>query len=433
MASATVVEGRNEVSEWLSAKPSRDAVRIGKGATWHLFDGADTLCGKGDNVTSVDTGELVKLKPCQTCTTKLDALMAEQPAESADQADDAGNRDAQVASITELIDEAASILNENKPELVSDVLAKFEARLEALSGDDAEQLREQFRAEWDAEIKEAALAADLAKASDGEIVTRETLDYTEDAELVALRDQTVKAWAKGIRHEIAGDELALQIAVLETETVVRLKDKNGHPDWDRKSKGAKSLKQDTLNLLAKRVGRLDQDQATPAVKKLMNGVTNRRRDALVLHVRGLDEKPELARELWGTALEAHPELSPSEAVFAWAGMPSLTRAEAAKARRALGKGATNDAVNGDPASKGDPEDDGDADNGDGASTEDDNGLEHTPRILTNLRVLEEEADKALNNWSKIKDDHTRAAARTKLKALLAKLEALGAEQDDEQS
>ncbi|MFB7675607.1 hypothetical protein ACFC26_29785 [Kitasatospora purpeofusca] len=413
-----------ERKAWIAATNGR-IVRIGTGKRAHLGTGNDeTLCGRlmVSGSQYIDESDVVDmaLLPCHVCLTaarrenaKIHTAAEKGTNMSSTETDKKLTaREKKVAEVRDAIDRIPSVVAEGNEEALTNLRAEAVALIGQLRGEGVAAEKAKLRNDFDKAVDKAQKAADKAKkesekAARSVVVTKETPDYTKIPGLVEARQKTAKNVFEGIKAQSKISDLALTIATEMLEQRVQVQDKHGDPDWDAKTKQNKQLTADTLaDVLAEvQASGMDPDEAADLLRALDQSITNNRRNAAVLYVRSLDERPEEAAR-WARALAANPDAKPSEAVFAFTGMPQLTRAEEAKRKRALAAANANE---GNDTSNG-----GDSGNEGG-------GSESTPRFFTNLKAIKEAADKAKDNVKNLKDDEARAKARAELRDLLDEL------------
>lgn len=299
-------------------------------------------------------------------------------------------REKKVAEIRDIIARVPSVVIEGDEEKVQTLREEALTLVQQLRGKDVAAEKAKLRNEFDRAVEKAK-----KKAPKAVIVTKETPDYTKIPGMVEGRDKIAQSMLEGIAAQAKVADIALTIARADIEQAVQITDKNGDPDWDRKTHENKRRKTDVMAKLGEAVGAsgMNVNEAAEYLTKLDTSITNARRTANILYVRSLDERPEEAAR-WTKALEAHPDKQPSEAVFTYTGMPQLTRAEDKAKKDAEKKGESDD--------------------------ENEKG-ESTPRFFTNLKAMKEAADKAKDNIKNLKDDESRAKARAELRDLLDEL------------
>lgn len=201
-----------------------------------------------------------------------------------------------------------------------------------------QEARNAFRAA--AQAKAAPEAdAKAAKAAEVEAKAKadaEAADYTK-YEGVADR---VSAGADLVREGVQGIVKQAQTARKAAEMLLdaqrRISTPNGVPDLLCKSAPAVKARKDMYDrareVLAAESG--DAEHAKSLVTKFGTAVRNQMSDVLRGYIRALDENPEEFREFYGPVAQAHPELSPSDAVFEFYGIPKLSKRELMNQRNA---------------------------------------------------------------------------------------------------
>ncbi|MET9617129.1 hypothetical protein [Kitasatospora indigofera] len=325
-------------------------------------------------------------------------------------------RELKVEEIHNAIERIAPLIAEGNTDGAEAVKVETEALISALRGKDIAAVKATLRNDVRKAVEAAEKAAvkaskELAKAAAKTgAITKETQDYTTVPGLVELVAETAKKLFEGVQHELKTADLAAIIAAENLAARVQISNASGDPDWDGSTAESKRLTTDTLSQVweALVASGVEETEAKDAMERLGTAVSNKRRDVAIEYVRALDENPEEAAR-WTRALAANPDAKPSEAVFAFTGMPQLTRAEDAKRRRALAAA--------DASGSGDG---GSGEGGDGDGTED-GARKSTPRIFANLKAIKENADKAKENMKSLKSDEDKAAARAELRDLLDEL------------
>lgn len=224
-----------------------------------------------------------------------------------------------------------------------------------------------IRKEWRAQLSEAGKAktAEVAKVHEGTVV----LETQDPYSVEGARELVSKGAAdltEGVRLQLKTTDMAHRTA--ETLFAVRLKmsDKNGAPDLGARGAGSRKAAADLYGTVGQSLE--DTFANRQAVKKLMRSVQYQMSDVVVKYVRSLDTNPEEFAK-YGVAKEAHPEASPSDAVFAYYGLTKESQSEVGARReaekRALAAGARQAIESGSAAEGDEDEDEG----GEGGETE----------------------------------------------------------------
>jgi hypothetical protein len=158
----------------------------------------------------------------------------------------------------------------------------------------------------------------------------EAADYTK---FDGVEDR-VKAGAgvvvDGVRLHVKTSQTARQAAEMLLDAQRRIITKDGVPDLKSADpatlKARKDMYEQARTVLA---AEGDADHAKSLVDKFSQSVRNQFSDVLVGYVRQLDDpsSADEVKELYGPVLAAHPELTPSEAVFTFYDIPRLSKRE----------------------------------------------------------------------------------------------------------
>ncbi|MFE3591959.1 hypothetical protein ACFXOY_31150 [Streptomyces niveus] len=344
-----------------TAKESRIYVSfVGKGKVTHaIVKGSDvTMCGKS-SAGSVDASDK-RPDPgiaCKACATKAHfftaPLLSEidrdtipglgknaRPATKekeapvmAENTTTADPRDAQVEEIRASIERLPSLLEAENAEGAEELNGEIETAIAALGGKGVAALRKTLKAERDKAVA-AGEEAKAAKAPSTEIVNLESKELDDNGRALI---------AKGIEKvkELAVSKFQGGHAIAEIILDIRLglTTKNGYPDISAdtdlgKKVGGAMIFDDLVAGLPEE----GEDEAADAIRAEVGSIRKSTRNALqdvkVRYIRSLDNSPEEAKK-FTYAIEAHPDKKPSEAIFAFHGIQSLTRAEQAKQAREL--------------------------------------------------------------------------------------------------
>ncbi|QMU72127.1 hypothetical protein [Streptacidiphilus sp. P02-A3a] len=310
-----------------------------------------------------------------------------------------------------------------------------------------------------------AVAEDAAPAGDAEadatesselVTVADTTDYAAVAGMPELIEAGAAKIAEGAKQFAAGNTLAREIASILVDARVHLIH-NGAPDLKAVGNPAKMTSRAMFISALEQSEDRSEDTRT-AYEKLQKAVQNVIPDVLVDYVRALDHSPEEVEEHFAAAVAAHPDLTPSEAVFTYHDLPRKGRAElmrearaakklialeeaAAEAERKALAGTFEDkkegaavvaalaAVEGervsfDPEAEDDQDDQGGADDSGDAGDDGDDKGESTPRAFNNLEKITELIEKLTGNAPKVKGDVQRKALRADMQKAADALAAL---------
>ncbi|MHC0429239.1 hypothetical protein ACX6XY_03495 [Streptomyces sp. O3] len=262
-----------------------------------------------------------------TTDKKEDAAMAQTAT-----AEKTDPRDAQVEEIRASIERLPSLIIEGNAEGAETLKAEIEAAVSVLKGKGVAALKAQLRKERGEKIEAAEKERDTKGA---EIATRETSTEAAEADeeikkLVAKGSQRVKELAvnkfKG-GHEIAEYIFDIRRRITTVDGVLDL---NADTDAGRQLSGR------VYDSLTENLPEEGEDEAADAIRAEIGSIRKSARNAMVdvraRYLKSLDHSPEEAKH-WQHALDAHPDLKPSEAVAKFHGYELRTRAEIAKEAR----------------------------------------------------------------------------------------------------
>ncbi|MBB1251852.1 hypothetical protein [Streptomyces alkaliterrae] len=262
------------------------------------------------------------------------------------------------------IERLRSLIAEGKDDSAKELAEGINAAIPKITGTGAAAIKAKLRAEAEKAEKDAKKAkADAKKPTDAkgskkdpEIVVKGTQDFMK-AEGVPDR---IVAAAEKVK-EVAAQKFARGKEVAEAIFDIRthILDKDDDPDLTARSDQAKKAASAVYDAVLKGLPEEGTDETADIIREaigdIKKDVRNAMTDVVVGYVRALDqETPETLeeRKRFAKALDAYPDLKPSEAVFkhyeeAGKALPKQTRAEIAKATRekkALERKKVEDAV-----------------------------------------------------------------------------------------
>ncbi|MDX2590976.1 hypothetical protein PV343_01380 [Streptomyces sp. WI03-4A] len=154
-------------------------------------------------------------------------------------------------------------------------------------------------------------------------------DYTLTEGVKEIVDNGANLVAEGVRLHVKTAQTARQIAESLLDTRRRIITADGVPDLKSITQASRNASADMYGAareaLAKESG--DAEHAKALVGKIQTAVNNQMSDVLVGYVRALDENPDEFNTHFGKIAEAHPELSPAEAVFTFYDIPRKSKRE----------------------------------------------------------------------------------------------------------
>ncbi|WP_461005538.1 hypothetical protein [Streptomyces capparidis] len=290
-----------------------------------------------------------------TVTTPVDADTNEEKTEKDTMAAKATMlKEAQDKAAEEIradIERLPSLIAEGKDDSAKELADQITTAIQAITGTGAAAIKAKLRAEFqktksDAEKAKAEKAK--AKAEKAAPVVLATQDFMK-VEGVPNR---IAAAADKVR-KVAGEKFARGKEVAEAIFDIRthILDKDGDPDLtarsDQAKKAATKVYDTVLEGLPEEGTDENADIIREAIGDIKKDVRNAMTDVLVGYVRSLDTTPDDPEELkvveaerarFKKALEAFPDMKPSDAINAYyekAGkaLPTQTRAEIARANR----------------------------------------------------------------------------------------------------
>jgi hypothetical protein len=165
-----------------------------------------------------------------------------------------------------------------------------------------------------------------------------TTDYTLTEGVKELVDAGAAKVHEGVMLHVKTAQTARSIAGMLLDARRRIVTKEGVPDLKATTQASRNASSDMYGAAETRLAEEsgDADHAKDLVKRLGQAVRNQMSDVLVEYIKELDTDG--AKEEWaqhyGKVAAAHPELTPSEAVFKFYGINPVSRRELAAARQA---------------------------------------------------------------------------------------------------
>jgi hypothetical protein len=199
-----------------------------------------------------------------------------------------------------------------------------------------------FKAKAGQDFRQAAAAQpktdgpSKAVATKAEAAPDVTTDYTMTEGVKEIVDKGAALVREGVQLHVKGAQTARAIAGMLLDTRRRIVTKDGVPDLKAHTQAARNASTDMYaaaeKVLAEESG--DTEHAKALVRKLSQAVRNQMSDVLVGYVKELDTASEEWAEHYGAVAKAHPELTPSEAVFKFYDINPVSRRELAAQRQA---------------------------------------------------------------------------------------------------
>lgn len=321
-------------------------------------------------------------------------------------------REAQVEKIRRAIRRVNGLVAKGDEKAVIALGGRVDEQINALSGKGVRALQTELRKEW----IDAKKAAEEKAANPGKAValvgkvSLATTRYQDVPGMEDLVEETAQALADGVTLELETYELALKIARTDFRARVKIKNKNGDPDWPGRLKPNKERSAAILERAGEKFRAVegatpeqaaDMEKKAAAVGRLALAIKNQRQNALVLELRETDENPtDEDKVIFAKAIAAHPDLPVGKAAQAYYGMPTELKKDALAASR-----------------KGELE--GGSDGGDGEG--DGDGEKRTPLEFITLNFDKAKAQLAAAEKRSAKLDNDGKAA---LKQMLSEFKAL---------
>lgn len=398
---------------WFDLSISNRDARVGKGRVSHFSTGNDeTLCGKlvGTYLTRGDALDMSKIcDPCWNKATKLGAEAlatkeeAEMPAKKKTAETPAVETPAeptpeQREEFDALIERITAVaITEPGSEALDALMLEAEALVTKFPAGETAKLRAQYR-----KAAAAKPTVPTAHPASTEVAVIETEDYTKIKNVVDLVNMGAGKVSEGITLAKKASVTAREVATVLFDMRLHLANKQGVPDLKCASHEAKRASSDMYEA-AKAAMPDDPDfDRDAAIKSLMRAVNFQMSDVVVGYVRALDNSPE---ELgpFAKVLEAHPNLSPSEAVRAFYKISDKSEIEKARERRELASAA---------AAASDTEGEGDGEKGSGDAVQSD-----AEKLIALLDKCEKFMTSVVKGAGKLEDDE-KASVKDRLSKLL---------------
>ncbi|MFF2039366.1 hypothetical protein ACFVVX_02965 [Kitasatospora sp. NPDC058170] len=329
-------------------------------------------------------------------------------------------REKKEAEIRDLIERVPSVVAEDDAEKLENLRGEAKTLIGEIRGSGAAGVKAKLRNDFDRAIEKAEKDRKaVARQAAASVVSQETVDYTTIEGMTEMVEDEAQRIRAGVEHELKFSDIAKDIARASIRAAVRVKDKNGNPDFHKKTNANKQRTQDVAAKAGEAFQGDDNEESRKALGRLLKSVQNQNKTALVEYVRDLDNDPEEAK-LWERAIEANPEASPSEAVFSFYGIENVTSNEQKALDRAAKKALAELAAE----SEGDDEEDED-----GETEEETEGETAESAALHKVLNYISKAGGFLANVEKKKDKLTaeeKAAAKAELDKLVSKSATLAA-------
>ncbi|MEU9388682.1 hypothetical protein AB0D86_01615 [Streptomyces sp. NPDC048324] len=250
------------------------------------------------------------------------------------------------------IERLPSLIAEGKDDSAKELKEEISKALPKITGTGAAAIKAKLRAELtkaEKDAKKAKADKDKAdKAASTAVEVKGTQDFTK---VEGVPDRIVAAAEKV--KEVAAQKFARGKEVAEAIFDIRthILDKDEDPDLTARSDQAKKAATAVYDAVTASLPEEGTDETADIIREaigdIKKDVRNAMTDVVVGYVRSLDTTPEDPEELkvveaerakFKKALEAHPDLKPSEAIYkhyedAGKALPTQTRAEIAKANR----------------------------------------------------------------------------------------------------
>ncbi|MEE1835770.1 hypothetical protein [Streptomyces sp. SP17KL33] len=334
-------------------------VQVGAGKTPHIKgdDGKVTACGKAPKNALDRPEDMGKVcKACRAIIARDYPLTAETP-EIKSESGDSDVTETETAETPAETPAEPTETDEFKRDKVARLADAIRAKAEAGEDEEgAKALRDEaetivvtlpagqrnfLRRDLDAALRgeptpapeEAPAAAKKAVAKKAAPAPVESTDYTKNSAVVELVNMAAERIAEGVKAHQKASQTARSVAEVILDARLRLTNKQDTPDL----KGASQAARDASAAIYKAAGgKLDgtDEEVKDAVFSMTQAVQYQMSDVLVGFIRALDNSPETYAEMFGKVKEAHPDLKPSEAVFAFYKLDSKSKLEKARERQA---------------------------------------------------------------------------------------------------
>lgn len=260
---------------------------------------------------------------------------------SADMADAPTTNESDVVQeIRDGIERLNSLLEAENDQGAEELATDLEAQISALKGPGSVKLKKALRGEISA--LRTGVTERKQQESESTVATLETQDYRSEIDgAETLIEDAASRISDAVQTSIKVSELAGEIAEAKLRIGARIKDKNGNPDIYFRTHAAKEAARDMFQRAGEIAGVENNLESQDALKRIIKSVQNKQGDARTRYVRALDDSPEEAA-LFAKALEAHPDASPSDAVFEFHNVDRETRMEKRKALLEAGQKAIAD-------------------------------------------------------------------------------------------
>ncbi|MFI6861308.1 hypothetical protein ACIBKZ_15635 [Streptomyces sp. NPDC050421] len=325
------------------------------------------------------------------------------------------DKDAQAkaeADVRDSFERLTSLVVEGDADKITELVKSLTNDTNKITGTGAAAIKAKLRADIDKTVKDAEAAKPKAEVATKADTTPSlaTEDYTKVPGLVELVSEGSKLFKEGVAHESEKGARAKRLAQIDLDMRLNILNKDGVPDLHAKSDQAKRASGDLLNGALEGVEKTFENDKL--FKAMQRSKQNAMSDTLVQYVRALDNSPEEFGKYFGKIAEAHPDLSPTEAVFTFYGLPRKSQNElkaekyaATKALEAAAKAAGKTVAElaaSTPKGEGEGEGEGEG-NGDAAAKKTAGAklVEHATKANDEIgKALEEKAVKKLTNDEK---------------------------------
>lgn len=364
------------------------SVRGGKVHTGSTtYDHTFPLCRTGAQSSSgITYRETAAAVDCKTCVGYIEAAAARDAREA--QGENMAAKNTTKATATEEIDESLAGVLDETPEpaakpahevSIEQVRANIERAKSLAEAENADGLKDlkketedvisslpragrhdgkswtEFKKGLRAEFAAAAQAREVTKVETAE--DRAKAKVAEKAKQMAAKNAEVEAKAKaeaeaadytkvegvadrvtagadliynGVQLHVKTAQTARQAAEMLLDAQRLILTKDGVPDLKSADPKSTKARKDMYEAArAKLAEEGDADHAKALVEKFSQSVRNQFSDVLVSYVRELDKESaaDEVKALYGKVLEAHPDMTPSEAVFTYYEIPRLSKRE----------------------------------------------------------------------------------------------------------
>jgi tetratricopeptide (TPR) repeat protein len=299
---------RNEIQDWLDLSGARSFVTVGSGKSYHLWNGAETLCNKayGDYLTPMG---VLDYQPCKVCYTRMEKTMAAHYAATDNQGEimtdrnDVNTDEGQkvIEQIDANIERALSLTD---PEAIKELEEENEALVSSLSGKGSIKVKTEKRAAFTEAANTMPEDVSTEPTPKAEVEAVDPKDYSIYAGVTELIADGAARVSEGVKLHLKTSDLAKDVASIMLDMWHRIPNKDGNPDILGASHAAKEAARALYNKAGE--GFEHNYDTEEALNKLQRAVQHQRSDVRAKYLRSLDQDQD-EQKRFAKALEAKPE------------------------------------------------------------------------------------------------------------------------------